>query len=247
MERDYSISVAMATYNGEKYIKEQVSSILVNLMKQDEIIISDDGSTDSTLKILDEFNDDRIKLINGPRQGVIKNFENALKKCNGKYVFFADQDDIWVNNKVEDVLKVFEEEKCECVIHNAEVKNADLTKDLYDSYFDFRKINKGLIFNIIKPCYLGCCMAIKRDCLEYLLPFPDKIEMHDRWIGTMCEIYGKSFFYKEKLIKYRRHEKNVSVMHRNSILTIIKNRLYMLSNIVTRIRVVKKKRRGETK
>ena len=89
------ISVAMATYNGEKYIKKQIESILINLNKDDELIISDDGSKDKTLDIIKSIKDKRIKIISGPKQGVIKNFENALNNCTGEYIFLSDQDDIW--------------------------------------------------------------------------------------------------------------------------------------------------------
>ena len=84
MNRNYSISVAIATYNGEKYIKEQLESILKQLNKNDEIIISDDGSADKTIEIAKSFNDKRIKIINGPKNGVKQNFANAIKNCNGK-------------------------------------------------------------------------------------------------------------------------------------------------------------------
>lgn len=227
--RDYFISVAMATYNGEKFIKEQIESILNNLNYNDEIIISDDGSRDKTIEIIKDIKDERIKLIGGPQKGVIKNFENAIKNCNGRYIFLADQDDIWMNNKVEKVLDFFEEEKCECVVHDAIVVNGDMSKIIMPSYFKSRKTREGKISNIIKPSYLGCCMAFSRNMLNYVLPFPEKIEMHDRWIGSVCDTFGKVKFLNECLIKYRRHGNNVSEMHRNSIATIIKNRIILIN------------------
>ena len=78
----------MATYNGEKYIKEQLESILLQLENQDEVIVSDDGSTDHTLKIIESLNDQRIKILKGPRNGVKQNFAHALSFCKGKYIFF---------------------------------------------------------------------------------------------------------------------------------------------------------------
>ncbi len=111
MKRDYFISVAMATYNGEKYIKEQLESILLQLENQDEVIVSDDGSTDHTLKIIESLNDQRIKILKGPRNGVKQNFAHALSFCKGKYIFLSDQDDIWLENKVKHLLTCFEEKK----------------------------------------------------------------------------------------------------------------------------------------
>ena len=95
------ISVCMATYNGERYIKEQVSSIMQQLGENDELIVSDDGSSDSTLQVLDSFHDSRIKVFSGPRTGLTYNFENAIKNANGDYLFLSDQDDVWECNKVE--------------------------------------------------------------------------------------------------------------------------------------------------
>ena len=88
------ISVCMATYNGEKYLREQVGSILTQLGENDELVVSDDGSTDSTIDILKSYNDPRIKIfINTGRHGVNSNFENALRHADGDYIFLSDQDD----------------------------------------------------------------------------------------------------------------------------------------------------------
>lgn len=238
MTRDYSISVAMATYNGEKYIKEQINSILKNLNQNDELVISDDGSKDATLNIISNFNDNRIKVINGPQKGVIKNFENAIKNCKGKYIFLADQDDLWLDNKVEKVLETFEQRKCKAIVHDAIVVNGDMTKVIMPSYFENRKTKKGKIINFLKPSYLGCCMAISSDLLNAVFPFPDEVEMHDRWIGSIYDTFDKVEFLNIPLIKYRRHENNVSQMHRNGVFTIIRNRLYLLKELLKRKKAV---------
>ena len=93
------ISVCIATYNGEKYIKEQLLSILPQLGKKDEVIISDDHSTDNTLDIVKGLNDNRIKIVmNNREKGYTSNFENALSYAIGDYIFLSDQDDIWMSN-----------------------------------------------------------------------------------------------------------------------------------------------------
>ena len=116
-------SVALASYNGEKYIEEQISSILKCLDTTDELIISDDGSTDKTLNIIKQFtdNDNRVKCIKGPCCGVVKNFENAISHCGGDFIFLSDQDDIWHSNKIEKILPLLKENILVC--HNANIYN----------------------------------------------------------------------------------------------------------------------------
>lgn len=234
MKRDYKISVAMATYNGEKYIKEQLDSILCQLEKDDEIVISDDGSKDKTIKIINSYKDKRIKLIEGPKKGVKQNFANAIEKCTGKYIFLSDQDDIWLENKVEEVLKTFKNEKCDCVTHDCDVINGDNSKVLIDSFFEYRKSKPGILSNIYKNKYLGCCMAFNENMKKYILPIPNDIEMHDQWIGIICDKHGKSYFLNKKLFHYRRHDENVSSMNHYPLMKMIRNRIIFIKRMVGR-------------
>lgn len=234
MKRDYFISIAMATYNGEKYIKEQIDSILSNLEEKDELIISDDGSTDKTVEIIQAYQDKRIKLVNGPQKGVKQNFANAIAKCRGAYIFLSDQDDIWEENKVEKVLEVFEHSKCSLVIHDCTVIDNQY-KVLYDSFFKIRNSKKGIIKNIWKNSYIGCCMCFEKRLIDNILPIPNTIEMHDQWIGILAEKKGEgSIFISDKLMKYRRHEANVSKMEHHSIFIMLKNRWNFLLQIMKR-------------
>ena len=204
-------SVVMATYNGEKYIKEQIYSILKNLNDDDELIISDDGSTDNTLKIIKNYNDKRIKIFDGPRKGVKQNFANAIKHASGEYIFLSDQDDIWEENKIKEVRKIFEKDNCIVVTHNALIVDKELNSS-NKTFFEFRKSGNGKLKNIYKNTYIGCCMAFKSQLKDKILPIPNNIEMHDQWIGMLGEKYGKSIFLDKCLIKYRRHDGNVSKM-----------------------------------
>lgn len=228
MERNYCISIAMATYNGEKFIKEQLDSILCQICKQDEIIISDDGSTDNTLNIIKSYNDNRIKIINGPHDGVKQNFANAISKCKGKYIFLSDQDDIWMVDKISIVLKVFEKKRCTCVLHDNVTFDSNTGKIIQESFFEFRNSKPGILRNIIKNSYIGCCMAFDSKMKEYFLPIPNNIEMHDQWIGIISEKYGNSIFIKDKLIKYRRHSNNVTKLKHNKFIKMIVNRICLI-------------------
>lgn len=229
-------SVVMATYNGQNYIKEQIETILENLSENDELIISDDNSSDNTRKIIYDFvkKDNRIKLIDGPQKGVKQNFANAIEKSRGKYIFLADQDDIWMYDKVKRVLEVFEKEKCSVVIHDASIVDEKL-KEVMPSFFEFRNSGKGIIKNIWKNTYIGCCMAFKSDLKDKILPIPNNIEMHDQWIGLLGEKYGECFFLEKCLIKYRRHNNNVSQLQHYGFIKMIKNRYRLVKEYKERL------------
>jgi len=202
------LSVCMATYNGEKYIRAQLESILKQLSEKDEIIISDDSSTDGTIGIIKSFGDKRIRLYEDDHfRSPIFNFENALKKASGDIIFLSDQDDIWLDNKVEVITKLLH--SYDLVVSDCIVVDENETV-LDDSFFKLRGSGPGIIHNLIRNSFVGCCMAFSRRILEIALPFPKKIEMHDMWIGIIGELFGKIYFCKEKLVKYRRHDGNVS-------------------------------------
>lgn len=204
------ISVAIAAYNGEKYLHQQLMSILPQLGNNDEIIISDDNPKGATKASVDDLlnTDKRIKYIAGPQKGVIKNFENAINFSSGDYIFLCDQDDVWHENKVKTVLEAFKDDVL-VVIHDAEITDAALNIT-NDSFMALNNSKSGILKNIIKNSYIGCCMAFKSDLKDYILPFPDKIPMHDQWIGIIGEAIGKTVIIKEPLIYYRRHDETVT-------------------------------------
>lgn len=229
------ISVCMPTYNGEKYIKEQLDSILCQLSQDDEVIISDDSSTDRTIEIIKSYNDARIKLLEDNHfKSPIYNLENALKQAKGDYIFLADQDDVWYPNKVAVVLNYLQE--YDCVVSDATVVDSDMNV-IHDSFMKLNHSKKGLIRNLIKNGFLGCCMAFSKNILDKALPFPNPIPMHDTWIGLVSEKYGKTHFLKEPLIYYRRHGDNASPTSEKSHYTIrekIYHRFLFTKNIIGR-------------
>ncbi len=207
------ISVCIATFNGSKYIKEQLASILNQLTVYDEVIISDDQSTDNTLAIIKSFNDPRIKIFEDKKFGSpIFNFENAIKKATGEYIFLSDQDDVWLPNKVKVMVEALH--KHDLVISNALIADESLNI-VKDSYFEWRKSRTGIYKNLLVNSYLGCCMAFKRKLLKNIIPFPKNIPMHDMWIGMIAELYYKPVFINEKLMIYRRHTNNATVLTEN--------------------------------
>ena len=236
------VSVAMATYNGEKYIKEQLDSILAQISGQDEIVISDDKSTDSTIDIINSYNDNRIRVVSGPQNGIIANFENAILHSKGEIIFLSDQDDIWVENKLKRVLSEFENNPNRVLImHDAKVVNETLEKNIYESFFEFRKSKNGKWYNIYKNSFMGCCMAFRRELVERFIPIPRDIQMHDQWIGLISEIeFGRTLLLKDKLILYRRHRDCASDFEHNSLMKMIRNRLLLIYRLNQRKRGVRK-------
>lgn len=239
-----TVSVVLASFNGEKYIAEQVSSILKNLMPQDELIISDDGSTDRTLEILRGFNDSGIILLDGPRKGFVKNFENAICRSKNDIIFLSDQDDVWDAEKRNIVVSIFND-KINVVKHDAIIVDENLFT-IISSYNKKRKANVGYLRNIIANTFTGCCMAFKRDWLLKMLPVPDNI-YHDWWFGVLACKFKCVKIISNKLILYRRHTANVSQMKPQSLLYRIRQRAYLLKQLRQKYRELKEKKKYEDK
>ncbi|WP_319481208.1 glycosyltransferase family 2 protein [uncultured Draconibacterium sp.] len=236
------ISVCIPTYNGELYIKEQLDSILNQTRAVDEIIISDDSSTDKTVEIIRSYNHPKIKLFEKQRfSNPIFNLEFALKQAKGDYIFLADQDDVWMPDKVEVLVNELAISKL--VISDGVVINQE-GKEIASSIFDIYNSRKGFCKNLVKNSYMGCCIAFHKDLLPIVIPFPKKIAMHDLWIGLNAELYTKPVFCPAKLIKYRRHDFNKTPLdsktNSNSLFYKISFRITMF--ILLMVRFFYKKR-----
>jgi len=231
------ISICMASYNGSRYVKEQLKSILLQIESDDEIIVVDDASTDNTISIIESINDNRLKLYVNPKNiGVIGSFERSILLARGDVIFLSDQDDIWLPGKVSKIMNVFS-------------KNIDVTLCLSDAliidgkstilegtYFNRRGgFKRGVISNIAKNKFLGCSIAFKASLVNHILPFPRNIPAHDMWVGIINEIYGKSEYINEPLFHYRRHDKNVSSMKHESILKMLKWRIILIYQLLKRV------------
>jgi glycosyltransferase involved in cell wall biosynthesis len=227
------ISVCIATYNGEKYIKEQLDSILCQLNLDDEVIISDDGSTDTTLAIIESYQDDRISLYKNAFKNVVLNFEFVINKANGDYIFLSDQDDIWHKDKVELYMKSFSENP-EAILTISDLQIIDKNGLLLDKVFYKNKFTSNLGKNLVVNNFIGCAMAFRSEVKKSILPFPKNIAMHDWWIGTCCIILGEIHFIDMKLNFYRRHENNVTKEGGAEFATKIKWRLNLIKNLIVR-------------
>lgn len=228
------ISVCMASYNGAPYIREQLSSILQQLSLSDEVIISDDGSTDSTLEKIRSFQDSRIIIVHNKCHGFIHNFENAITLAKGDYIFLSDQDDIWLPNKVNRCLEKLQEYWM--INHNSILVNQN-GEPLGKDFFSINHSKGGYWQTLWRNSYSGCCMAFKREVLDFALPFPSHIASHDIWLGLIAEKHGKCCFLNEPLLLYRRHLGNASTTSEPSHLSRweqFKYRFYMFRQSLKR-------------
>lgn len=231
------ISVCIATYNGEKYLRTQLESILSQLNNNDEVIVSDDGSNDNTFAIIKSFKDNRIHYyVNDKKHGFVGNFENALNHAIGDYIFLSDQDDIWLSDKVKTILPLFND--YDLIVHDAEIVNGDGIS-LNKNYFSTLHRGQSFLRNLYKSRFLGCCMAFKKEVRDACLPFPDNIVAHDYWIGMFSLLKFKVGFIDDILLNYRRHGNNVSPSSEKSTYSLFyklfTKRFILIWNIIKRI------------
>lgn len=227
-------SICIATYNGEKYIDEQLNSILMQIRDDDEVIISDDGSNDGTIDKINAYHDKRITLLKNDtnRHGAIGNFENALNNATGDIIFLADQDDVWLPDKYERMVQALR--SCDLVHCNSVVTDENL-QPIYSSFYERYHNGKGILKNIYCSTYFGSHMAFRRWILTEALPFPHTDEIgHDLWLGLVAESIGKVTFLQDKLMLYRRHEGAYCGLfeHKRPFWVCIKGRWIILKNLI---------------
>ena len=228
------ISVCMASYNGGKYIREQLESILSQLPSDVEIVIADDGSTDDTLQVVESLNEPRIRMLPAEKHlGVIYNYERALQASKGEIIFLADQDDVWLPGKVEKVLAALN--GADLVTHDAwMLRPSESSWTRSGKLNDIRAYKSGVVVNWWKNSFTGCCMAFRRNVLDKALPFPKNLPMHDQWLGIVAEKFFKVKFIDEPLVEYRQHSTNATHIGNSpaGVFQKIKWRLDLLKAII---------------
>ena len=216
------ISVCIATYNGVKFLRQQLDSILTQIGTEDEIVISDDCSTDGTLELIQSYHDERIRLLHHdsskitttfPLDKPTHNFENALMHARGDIIFLADQDDVWLPGKVSRMLQALE--NADMAMHDCIIVDTEL-KQLAPSYFDVVKVTTSYWRNAIRCTMLGCCMAMRRSVLEEALPFPKTEVGHDLWLGMVADKKFRFTLVREPLLMYRKHGDSMTTAGKKS-------------------------------
>ncbi|RQW28145.1 glycosyltransferase family 2 protein [Rhodobacteraceae bacterium CH30] len=236
------VDIAMATYNGEKFIKFQIESIQTQTYKNWNLIISDDGSTDNTVHIIKQYakSDHRIKLANTLRQGgVVNNFNTALSNTTAKYVLFCDQDDVWPSNRlqllVDEIHKIEKSPNIPCLIFTdlevVDEKLNTLAKSFYSSQ-KINPLNNTIPENLLWNCTVyGCTTIFNRALIEISTPIPEQVTMHDNWLALNAATMGTIHYLPEKTILYRQHSHNVVGGKRKNLAIKILHAKKTISNI----------------
>ncbi|SFB19201.1 Glycosyltransferase, GT2 family [Acetitomaculum ruminis DSM 5522] len=225
-------SVVMATYNGEKFLLEQLDSLKNQTLKIDEVIICDDGSKDNTVEIIEKYIKDNNLLdswkiiVNEKNLGYGNNFHKAMTLATGDYIFFSDQDDIWLSQKIEEMVDIMEKnpkiqllctdyEPFACEEGAPGVPNNIMEKMTNDSSLEFIELNKKNIY----IASLGCDMCIRKSFRDKAEPFWIEGWAHDDYVWKMSQVLDGCFVYHKALIKRRLHSSNVSMhkMHKKDI------------------------------
>ena len=217
------VDILLATYNGEKFLNAQISSIVCQSFQDWNLIVHDDGSVDSTIKILEEWmlKDSRIKIINDGIRcgGAAENFMHLLSYSTADYVMFCDQDDIWFDNKIQ-------------VMYNAIcLMNGNDYKILYSNalvWMPEKGIKGNATISIAKNLreqlffnggIQGCSAIFSKEVRELMKRFHGKISMHDHLLNLIAVSFGRITFLDIPLMLYRNHGQNVTGETRTKICT----------------------------
>jgi glycosyltransferase involved in cell wall biosynthesis len=209
-----TISVCMATFQGEKYVAAQLRSILSQLSELDEVIVVDDHSSDGTCAAIRAIGDGRVRLIERTaNQGPARAFQDALWKASGAIIFLSDQDDLWAPEKITTVLEAFDKNPgVVMVVTDAMLIDGDGNR-VGDSYYGLRgRFSSGVFSNVIRCKFLGCTMAFRSELIAKALPIPPGSEiLHDIWLGMVNSIMrGGTVYLDERMVLYRRHASTVT-------------------------------------
>lgn len=232
-----SISVCMATFNGEKFVAEQVDSIVQQLDAEDELIIVDDCSTDGTIEVLQSFNDSKIKIFRNDKNfGVNITFGRAISLATKDIIFLADQDDIWVAGRVNAMVKALQNTGNLVVSANSEYIDSAGNMISFPVVplraVDSANYLKNILYIFFGTAsYFGCTMAFKRDIVGLILPIPSYVESHDIWIATVSNLICSNTHIENITLMRRIHGKNASIIKR-SLSRKIWSRIIFLVSIV---------------
>jgi len=234
-----SVSVCMATYNGEKYLSRQLHSILEQLTDDDEVIVVDDCSTDGTVETLKRLGDPRIAVhVNDRNRGEVFSFGRAMQLAKNDFVFLSDQDDVWTPGRVSLMQRRLVESGASVVSSNFEwiTANDDPIDVAYNGVAarDSRRHFKNIVEIFVgKTNYYGCAMALRREFVRVVAPIPRFVESHDLWIALASNFTGSNVHVDESTLLKRKHASNVtSTISTRSLYRKLRSRVVFVMSLV---------------
>ena len=231
-----TVSVCMATYNGSAYLREQLDSILAELREGDEIVIIDDASPDGTVSVIESYDDPRIRLLrNEANLGYVRSFERALSIARGDVLLLSDQDDVWVPGRRDALVQAAGAKGIAAsnlrLLGSEETLRSPLTGRpwLLRAADSTRPLRNELRILAGDIPYFGCAMAIRREALDLVLPFPEGLtESHDLWIATVANAARRMTHLEQPTLYRRVHEDNASTSRPRGIGAVLRSRLLLL-------------------
>ncbi|WP_210490494.1 glycosyltransferase family 2 protein [Rufibacter aurantiacus] len=244
------VSIALATYNGAKYIREQLASIFAQTHQHLEVIVFDDGSTDGTLEILKEISWNRHNLIihaNAQQAGVVQNFSRAMAAATGDYIALCDQDDVWLPDKLKTSLARLQElekssskETPALVFTDLKVvdENLEVIDASYWHHMGLNPENNSLNRALVENVATGCTILLNKATKDLALPIPKEALMHDVWLLLTASYFGQVKYLCEPTVLYRQHSFNAVGARRKGLFRhlafvlekALKNNLQLLSD-----------------
>lgn len=238
------ISVCLAAYNGAAFIREQLETILPELTSSDEVVVVDDASTDSTVDVVEELADDRIRIIALPHNvGYVRAFERALTESRGRYIFLSDQDDHWLPGRVEAMIGVLRSK--DVVASNFGFFGHDpraIESRRLQARDDDRRWRDLLLLWVGVMPYYGCAMAFRREAVAQILPFPPFLrETHDQWIAMIGLLSGSIAHLEEDTLVRRLHDLNTTPKKNRPLRVILRSRVMLARAAGTALRRVRRR------
>lgn len=247
---EVQVQILLSTFNGAQFLREQLDSIINQTFQDWQLLVRDDGSTDETLKIVEEYgrsNTSKIKVITGGSGGDASNsFMSMLSFTKAPYVMFCDQDDVWIPSKVETAVSAIKqlEKKNSVALYFTDMKvvNEEL-HELYPSFFEQQKLkpewSKISEYTLVQSIAAGCTMIFTQDLIQRLHPIKAPLFQHDHWLLMHASYYGAVDYSKEKTVLYRQHQSNVVGSHEIDTSYFI-NKINSLNDIWKRWKYIKR-------
>jgi glycosyltransferase involved in cell wall biosynthesis len=233
----------MATFNGERYVREQLDSILAELGDDDEVVVVDDGSSDATVAVVEGVGDRRIRLF--PRRenrGYVRSFEEAIRRSEGEFILLADQDDVWIPGRVVELVAGLE--TSEVVASNMLILGGERPRWWMPGSQGRQWLRNLLRIVSGVSGYYGCGMGVKRTFMPVILPFPEfLVESHDLWVAIAGNLSHSISLVESPTLRRRVHDSNATPTRPRSLRKILSARVMLLRSILVLERRIRRFRR----